>query len=83
VLPEGLGAVVRRGAWEEPRVFAEIMRLGAVDEAEMDQVFNRGIGMVLVVSDSGADAVVRALASAEQPAAVIGEVTEGTGVSFA
>jgi phosphoribosylformylglycinamidine cyclo-ligase len=82
VLPEGLGAVVRRGAWEEPRVFAEIMRLGAVDEAEMDRVFNRGIGMVLVVDATGTDAVVTTLAAAGQAAVVIGEVVEGAGVRF-
>ena len=49
VLPEGLGAVLDRSAWAEPRVFAEIQRLGAVAEDEMDRVFNRGIGMALVV----------------------------------
>ena len=31
VLPEGLGAVWTASAWEEPRVFAEIQRLGAVE----------------------------------------------------
>jgi phosphoribosylformylglycinamidine cyclo-ligase len=82
-LPDGLGAVVRRGAWEEPRVFSEIMRLGAVEEAEMDRVFNRGIGMVLVVDAAGADAAVAALTSAGQAAVVIGEVADGAGVRFA
>ena len=81
-LPEGLGAVVRRDAWEEPRVFTEIMRLGAVDEAEMDRVFNRGIGMALVVDASGADAVLGALAASDRPGAVIGEVGAGAGVRF-
>ena len=45
-----------RSAWTEPRVFEEIRRLGAVDEAEMDRVFNRGIGMALVVGAAGVDA---------------------------
>jgi phosphoribosylformylglycinamidine cyclo-ligase len=83
VLPEGLGAVVRRDSWEEPRVFTEIMRLGAVDEAEMDRVFNRGIGMALVVDGGSVDAAVGALAAAGQHAVVIGEVAEGAGVRFA
>jgi phosphoribosylformylglycinamidine cyclo-ligase len=83
VLPEGLGAVVRRGSWEEPRIFTEIMRLGAVDEAEMDRVFNRGIGMALVVDGRSVDGAVGALASAGQHAVVIGEVAEGAGVRFA
>ncbi len=83
VLPEGLGALVRRGSWEEPRIFSEIMRLGAVDEAEMDRVFNRGIGMTLVVEAGSLDAAVAALVAAGQHAVAIGEVVPGTGVRFA
>jgi phosphoribosylformylglycinamidine cyclo-ligase len=83
VLPAGLGAVVRRGAWDEPRVFTEIMRLGAVGEAEMDRVFNRGIGMALVVDAAGSGAVLGALVTAGQAGVVIGEVTDGAGVRFA
>jgi phosphoribosylformylglycinamidine cyclo-ligase len=82
-LPEGLGAVVRRSAWEEPRIFEEIRRLGDVDEDEMDRVFNRGIGMALVVDASGVEGVLLALAGAGRPSAVIGEVTAGSGVQFA
>ncbi len=83
VLPEGLGAVVRRGSWEEPRIFAEIRRLGAVDEAEMDRVFNRGIGMALIVDGARAHVALGALADAGQAAVVIGQVAEGAGVRFA
>jgi phosphoribosylformylglycinamidine cyclo-ligase len=83
VLPAGLGAVVRRGAWDEPRVFTEIMRLGGVGEAEMDRVFNRGIGMALVVDAAGSGAVLGALVTAGQAGVVIGEVTDGAGVRFA
>ena len=42
------GAVLDRSAWAEPPIFEEIQRLGAVEEAEMDRVFNRGVGMALV-----------------------------------
>ncbi len=82
-LPEGLGAVLRRSAWEEPRIFEEIRRLGAVDEEEMDRVFNRGIGMALVVDASGVDEVFSALAATGLPGALIGEVVVGSGVQFA
>ena len=36
-------------AWTPPPIFAEIQRLGDVDDDEMARVFNLGIGMVLVV----------------------------------
>jgi phosphoribosylformylglycinamidine cyclo-ligase len=49
VLPERCDAVIDRGTWEPPRIFAEIQRLGEVDADEMADVFNLGIGMVVVV----------------------------------
>ena len=83
VLPEGLGAVLDRSTWEEPRIFAEIRRLGAVADEEMDRVFNRGVGMVLVADPQGVDALLDALDAGGQPSAVIGEVVEGVrGVRF-
>jgi phosphoribosylformylglycinamidine cyclo-ligase len=77
VLPDGLGAVLFRASWNEPRIFAEIKHLGAVDEAEMDRVFNRGVGMALVVGATAAGPTLRALNEAGQPSTVIGDVVSG------
>jgi phosphoribosylformylglycinamidine cyclo-ligase len=82
VLPDGLGAALDRSAWDEPRVFSEIQRLGDVAEGEMDRVFNRGIGMALVVEPGRADDAVSTLEAAGQSAGVIGTVTDGRGVHF-
>ena len=83
VLPADLGAVLDRSAWSEPRVFAEIQRLGSVAEDEMDRVFNRGVGMALVIDAGSADEALRALEQAGQPATVIGAVVAGgAGVRF-
>jgi phosphoribosylaminoimidazole (AIR) synthetase len=49
----------------------------------MDRVFNRGIGMTLVVDPAGAGAVLSALAASDLHGAVIGEVVAGSGVRFA
>jgi phosphoribosylformylglycinamidine cyclo-ligase len=81
-LPADLGAVLERSAWEEPRVFKEIQQLGWVAEDEMDRVFNRGLGMALVLSAGSAGEALRALEQAGQPATVIGEVVAGAGVAF-
>jgi phosphoribosylformylglycinamidine cyclo-ligase len=52
--------------------------LGSVDRAEMDRVFNMGIGLILVVADSFAGSIVRHLKRrARIPAWIIGEVVEG------
>ncbi|MET0449522.1 MAG: aldehyde dehydrogenase family protein, partial [Aeromicrobium sp.] len=49
VLPDDADAVLDTRAWEAPRIFGEIQRLGDVALDEMRRVFNCGIGMVLVV----------------------------------
>ena len=82
VLPAGLGAALDRSAWDEPRVFAEIQHLGQVAEDEMDRVFNRGIGMALMVEPARADDAVATLQAAGQPSTVIGTVTDGPGVHY-
>jgi phosphoribosylformylglycinamidine cyclo-ligase len=76
VLPEDSAASLERSSWVEPRIFAEIQRLGAVEEAEMDRVFNRGVGMALVVQAGRADTALEALAAAGHPSTVIGHVVE-------
>ena len=76
VLPERLGAVLGRSSWVEPRIFGEIQTLGPVDEAEMDRVFNRGVGMALVVAADRADGALAALAASDHRATVIGVVVD-------
>jgi phosphoribosylformylglycinamidine cyclo-ligase len=76
VLPENMAAELQRSSWVEPRIFGEIQRLGAVDEAEMDRVFNRGVGMALVVQADRVEEALGALAAAGQPSTVIGRVAQ-------
>ena len=78
ILPEGTAIRIAKGSWEMPKVFPWLQTLGGVPDAEMFRVFNMGIGMVVIVSEYYADAIVRALRTeANTPAWVIGEVIEG------
>ena len=81
VLSPGVDAVLDRSAWQLPRIFSEISRLGGVSDEEMARVFNLGLGMVLVVACEEADAVVDVLRAAPgvPPAVVVGEIVAGTG----
>src|SRR5262249_7919069 len=45
IIPASRQAVIRRSGWEVPPVFQWLKRLGDVDQEEMDQVFNQGIGL--------------------------------------
>ena len=69
ILPEGIGVVIERSAWEVPPLFALIEREGRVDPDEMYRVFNMGMGMVAFVAPEQADA---ALAAAGEGARIIG-----------
>ena len=48
-LPEGLTVDVEYDAWERPELFNKIQAAGEIDEEEMRNVFNLGIGFCLVV----------------------------------
>ncbi len=53
VLPEGLGVHIE-GAWEAPPIFDVIRRGGGIDEREMRNTFNLGVGFVFIVAESDA-----------------------------
>jgi len=50
VLPRSCEARISKGSWPVPKIFDFLQRKGAVDETEMYQVFNMGLGMTMVVS---------------------------------
>jgi phosphoribosylformylglycinamidine cyclo-ligase len=79
VLPPDVDAVVHRGRWEEPRIFAEIQRLGAVPPDEMARVFNLGVGMIAVVAPADEHRATDVLRAAGLRAGSIGEVVPGGG----
>src|SRR5438094_6683282 len=51
VLPKNCDAAIETKSWRVPEIFKTIQRNGNVDRAEMFQVFNMGIGMVVIVSE--------------------------------
>jgi phosphoribosylformylglycinamidine cyclo-ligase len=82
VLPEGLGASVDRSAWEVPAVFRALQAAGGVDRAEMDRVFNMGVGMIAVVDASDAATVAEAASAHGIDAWTIGLIEAGEGVGY-
>ena len=79
VLPEGVAAEVVAGSWPVPPVFAWLARAGGVAEAEMLRVFNCGLGMVCVVAEGDADAVLSHLNAAGEAAFRVGRLIPATG----
>jgi phosphoribosylformylglycinamidine cyclo-ligase len=81
VLPDGLGAEVRRGSWPEPRIFGVVAEAGGVTGEEMIRVFNLGLGMLAVVADGEVAGALASLATAGHAAYEVGRITDGAGVA--
>ena len=79
VLPKNCDVVVRKKSWEMPPIFQIIQRSGGVPDKELYQVFNMGIGMVVIAAAEKADAVLKFIHAQKQPAWLIGEVVKGGG----
>jgi phosphoribosylformylglycinamidine cyclo-ligase len=81
VLPGRCDVVIRKGAWEVPPVFRYLAERGPVAEAEMYQVFNMGIGMIVIVAPEAAAAVLRRCRAGGHRAWAVGEVVGGKGLT--
>jgi phosphoribosylformylglycinamidine cyclo-ligase len=75
ILIGGCDAVINPLSWKVPAIYGIIGRGGDVNPLEMYQVFNMGIGMVLVVTGKKGEAIAKTLGGR-----VIGKVTEGSGI---
>jgi len=73
ILPEGLVAHIRKDSWDILPIFRLIQREGDIEEEEMYQVFNMGIGMAIVCSPQQVAKIVSVLPQAK----VIGEINKG------
>jgi phosphoribosylformylglycinamidine cyclo-ligase len=80
ILPAGLGALIKKGAWEVPPIFEFIEKYGKIERAEMFNLYNMGIGLVLATSE--AEKTVKFLQSQGECATIIGQVTKGDSVEF-
>ena len=77
ILPPGIGVTIDRGSWPVPPVFTWLQQLGDVNEAEMQSVFNMGVGLVLVVSPYYAESIQQQLANSGLASWLIGRAVEG------
>ena len=83
VLQPGQGIFVQEGSWEMPPIFPFLEKYGKVDHREMFNIFNMGVGMVLVVHPDDADKTLSLFQSLGEKASVIGRVTDKEGVDIA
>jgi phosphoribosylformylglycinamidine cyclo-ligase len=83
ILPPDRRVFIARGSWPIPPVFQWLQKLGTVAEAEMNRVFNMGIGFTVIAKPDAADAIVTQLNQDGVPAWRIGEVrADAAGVEY-
>ena len=82
VLHEGQGLEIHEGTWEILPVFKMLEKWGGVPHREMFNIFNMGIGMVVVLDESEAGKAIDILASHGEKAVIIGKVTDKEGVQI-
>jgi phosphoribosylformylglycinamidine cyclo-ligase len=76
ILPQGLSAQINKGDWQVPPIFSLIQKKGNIEDSEMYQVFNMGIGMVVICSPE--EAIYRKLKGGLLGATKIGKVIAAT-----
>lgn len=62
-LPKGLSAQIDRSSWEVPELFKFLQKTGNLDDEDMFNTFNMGIGFVMVVEPAHVDVVLEALST--------------------
>jgi phosphoribosylformylglycinamidine cyclo-ligase len=75
MLKDGLGVEINVNSFPRPEIFNLIMKTGNIEEKEMYNVFNMGLGFVMAVDAKDVDVVLSELASVNEPAYVVGKVT--------
>ena len=70
---------INKGSWEVLPIFSLIQKLGPVEEMEMYNTYNMGIGLVIATSQNKVDATLNNLKNSGYTASVMGHISQGSG----
>ena len=76
VLPNDVQALIKCSSWEQPSIFSWLQDLGNLEEEEMRQTFNCGLGMVVCVDSTDAGSALEILNMSSARAEIIGEIAK-------
>jgi len=74
ILPEQCCAVINRKTWEPPSIFRVIQQAGKIDQEEMFQVFNMGVGLVIVAPSDETAKILETIQGQGMAGWVMGEI---------
>ena len=75
-IPEGLGARIEKSAVKVPPIFELIRKTGNIDERDMFNTFNMGVGMCVIVPAESADRTLAILRGQGENAYAVGEIVK-------
>lgn len=77
-LKKGLGMKINKDSYEVPKIFRYIQQMGKINEDEMYQVFNMGVGFAIIVDKEDVDTVLDRI----EDSFVLGEVVDREGIEI-
>ena len=78
-LPKNCDAIIDKKSWKVPPIFGWLKKTGSISSAEMESVFNLGIGFVLIVRPSFSSSIATQLEKSGEQVYEIGEIRPGSG----
>ena len=75
-IPDGLGAEIKRDAVKVLPIFDLLAKVGGIDERDMFNTFNMGVGMSIVVAPEDADKALAVLKENGEDPYIIGKIIE-------
>jgi len=80
VLQTNQGVEIKESSWEKPPIFNFLEKQGNIAHREMFNIFNMGIGMILIVKPEDATTTMQILKNCGETVFEIGKVVEREGV---
>ncbi|MGB9665466.1 MAG: phosphoribosylformylglycinamidine cyclo-ligase [Ignavibacteria bacterium] len=74
IVPENLEIWIDWNSWNVPTIFELIQKTGKISDEEMREVFNLGIGMILIVNKNEANKIQNELLNLGEETFIIGEI---------
>ncbi len=79
MLGDRFNARIDPKTWQVPPIFQFLQEHGSIEEKEMFDVFNMGIGFVMMVRPAFVDSIVQQLQRKDETVSVIGKIVRGKG----
>ncbi|MCK8059610.1 MULTISPECIES: phosphoribosylformylglycinamidine cyclo-ligase [unclassified Fusibacter] len=77
-LPAGVSAKIDRSSWEVPKLFKALKKYGNLEDTDMFNTFNMGVGFVLVIAKEDVEKTLKTLESEGVHGITLGSIVNGS-----